>query len=82
MQTHNIHVAKTIFLQLVDAAANGETIIIAKAGAPVVKLVPIATPKRRGILSDMTFNADAFQAMDSEMSALFERTESSDCLIS
>ena len=29
MQTHNIHAAKTHFSQLVDAAAGGETIIIA-----------------------------------------------------
>ncbi|WP_307987218.1 type II toxin-antitoxin system prevent-host-death family antitoxin [uncultured Pseudomonas sp.] len=44
MQIHNIHAAKTHFSQLVDAAAGGETIIIAKAGVPVAKLVPI-TPQ-------------------------------------
>ena len=51
MQTHNIHAAKTHFSQLVDAAAGGETIIIAKAGVPVAKLVPITAPKRRGMLT-------------------------------
>lgn len=75
MQTHNIHAAKTNFSQLVDAAANGETIIIAKAGVPVAKLVPITAPRRRGMLKDVTFNADVSQAMDSEIADLFEHKE-------
>ncbi|SQF94046.1 prevent-host-death family protein [Paucimonas lemoignei] len=75
MQTHNIHAAKTHFSQLVDAAAGGETIIIAKAGIPVAKLVPITPPKRRGMLTNMTFNAEASDAMDAEISDLFEGKE-------
>jgi prevent-host-death family protein len=75
MQTHNIHAAKTHFSQLVDAAAGGETIIIAKAGIPVAKLVPITPPKRRGMLTNMTFNADASEAMDAEIADLFEGKE-------
>lgn len=50
MQPHNIHAAKTHFSHLVDAAAGGETIIIAKAGIPVAKLVPLTAPKRRRML--------------------------------
>ena len=72
MQTHNIHAAKTHFSQLVDAAAGGETIIIAKAGVPVAKLVPITAPKRRGMLAGMTFNAEASDAVDAEIADLFE----------
>lgn len=72
MQTHNIHAAKTHFSQLVDAAAGGETIIIAKAGVPVAKLVPITTPKRRGMLAGVTFNAEASDALDAEMADMFE----------
>ena len=72
MQIHNIHAAKTHFSQLVDAAAGGETIIIAKAGVPVAKLVPITPPKRRGMLSGVTFNADASDALDAEIADLFE----------
>jgi prevent-host-death family protein len=34
MQTVNIHEAKTNFSRLVDAAAGGEEIVIAKAGKP------------------------------------------------
>jgi prevent-host-death family protein len=36
----NIHEAKTQFSRLVDLAAGGEEIIIAKAGQPVARLVP------------------------------------------
>ena len=75
MQTHNIHAAKTHFSQLVDAAAAGETIIIAKAGVPVAKLVPIEAPKRRGMLPNVKFNAEASDAMDAEIADLFEGKE-------
>ena len=44
MLTVNIHQAKTQFSRLVDLAANGEEIIIAKSGKPVARLVPY-TPK-------------------------------------
>jgi prevent-host-death family protein len=36
----NIHEAKTQFSRLIDLAAGGEEIIIAKAGQPVARLVP------------------------------------------
>jgi prevent-host-death family protein len=45
MTTINLHAAKTHFSRLVDEAAAGAEIIIAKAGKPVAKLVPI-TPQR------------------------------------
>jgi prevent-host-death family protein len=41
MQTINIHKAKTHLSRLVDLAANGEPFVIAKAGKPLVKVVPI-----------------------------------------
>jgi prevent-host-death family protein len=51
MRTFNIHEAKTHLSRLVDEAENGEPFIIAKAGKPKVKVVPIDTvkakPKRR-----------------------------------
>ena len=49
MRTINIHAAKTHLSRLVDDAAGGEEIIIAKAGKPVARLVPLADarPKRR-----------------------------------
>ncbi len=51
MRTINIHEAKTHLSRLVDEAEKGEPFIIAKAGKPKVKVVPIDTveaqPKRR-----------------------------------
>jgi prevent-host-death family protein len=41
MKTVNIHAAKTHFSALVEEAAAGEEIIIAKAGKPVARLVPL-----------------------------------------
>ncbi|MGH9224438.1 MAG: type II toxin-antitoxin system Phd/YefM family antitoxin [Acidimicrobiales bacterium] len=42
----NIHEAKTHFSRLVQRAAAGEEIVIAKAGVPLAKLVPYAEPAR------------------------------------
>lgn len=49
MITVNIHQAKTNFSKLVEAAMRGEEIIIAKAGKPAAKLIPIKSvkPKRK-----------------------------------
>ena len=46
MATVNIHKAKTHFSRLVDEAAAGKELIIAKAGKPVAKIVPIKAGKR------------------------------------
>lgn len=42
MQTVNIHEAKTHLSRLADLAGAGEEIIIAKAGRPVARLMPLA----------------------------------------
>ncbi|MBM4312143.1 MAG: type II toxin-antitoxin system prevent-host-death family antitoxin [Deltaproteobacteria bacterium] len=42
MQTINIHEAKTHLSRLVEDAARGNSFIIAKAGKPMVKVVPLA----------------------------------------
>ena len=76
MQKLNIHEAKTHFSRLVDAAAAGEEIIIAKAGKPTARLVPMerATPIRRfGRLKRRVRIADDFDApLPDEMIAAFE----------
>jgi prevent-host-death family protein len=41
MRTVNIHEAKTHLSRLVEQAADGEGFIIAKAGKPMVKVVPL-----------------------------------------
>jgi prevent-host-death family protein len=44
----NIHHAKTHLSKLIAQAENGEEVIIARNGKPVVKLVPVVSkPKRR-----------------------------------
>ena len=63
MLTVNIHAAKTQLSRLLEAAAAGEEVVIAKAGKPIARLVPIATgaPKRRlGLLAGKLTVADNF----------------------
>ncbi|WP_310633466.1 type II toxin-antitoxin system Phd/YefM family antitoxin [Paraburkholderia sp.] len=65
MSTVNIHEAKTHFSRLVDAAASGEEIVIARAGKPAARLVPIepVKPKRRfGGMKGKIQIADDFDA--------------------
>ncbi len=47
MATFNLHAAKTHLSRLVDDAAAGEEIVIAKAGTPMVRLVPVALRTKR-----------------------------------
>ena len=46
MQTVNLYDAKNKFSKLVDAAANGEIIVIARNGKPAAKLVPFSYGER------------------------------------
>ncbi len=76
MQTFNLHDAKTHFSRLVDAAANGEEIIIAKAGVPAARLVPLEPKGKRikfGVLKGKVRISDDFDApLPSEIIAGFE----------
>lgn len=76
MQTLNIHEAKTQFSRLVDAAASGEEIVIAKAGVPTARLVSFERPKvvrRFGGLKGKVRIADDFDApLPDEVIAAFE----------
>jgi prevent-host-death family protein len=54
MDTVNLYEAKTNLSQLVERAAAGEEIVIAKAGRPLARLVPLAkrtTPRPLGLLA-------------------------------
>jgi prevent-host-death family protein len=44
MKPVNIHEAKTHLSRLLDRVAAGEEILIAKAGRPVARLVPVEPP--------------------------------------
>ena len=52
MHSVNVHEAKTHLSRLLDEVAAGREVVIAKAGKPVAKLVPIHTHTKRklGIL--------------------------------
>jgi prevent-host-death family protein len=54
MSIVNVHAAKTQLSRLLDAAAAGEEVIIARAGKPVARLVPIAEAKPRRRLGTLT----------------------------
>lgn len=45
MASYNIYEAKTHFSSLVEKATRGEEVIIAKAGEPLLRLVPISRKK-------------------------------------
>ena len=45
--TVNMHEAKTHLSELVARAEAGEEIVIARSGAPAVRLVPVDRPRRR-----------------------------------
>ena len=47
MKTVNLHAAKTHLSRLVDEAAAGEEVVIAKSGRPMVRLVPVTVKGRR-----------------------------------
>ena len=78
MRTFNMHEAKTHLSRLVEAAANGEPFIIARAGKPVVKVVALEAPsagavRRVGFMAGKISVPKNFDRMGSEeIEALFE----------
>jgi len=72
----NIHEAKTHLSRLVEQAAADREIIIAKAGKPLARLVPLALPvptKKLGLLKGQFKVPDNFNApLDAATLALFE----------
>ena len=76
MRTVNIHAAKTHLSRLVEQAAAGEEIIIAKSGKPVARLCPLADePRRRqlGILDGKIEVPDNFDKLyEEEIRVMFE----------
>ena len=71
MQTVNIHEAKTHLSRLIEQAAKGQPFVIAKAGKPMVKVVPIepaasAQIRRVGFMAGQFSVPDDFDRMGSE----------------
>jgi prevent-host-death family protein len=74
MQTVNIHEAKTHLSRLVEEAAHGEPFIIAKAGKPLVKVVPLDAPvagqtRRLGFMAGQFTVPDDFDQMGADQIA-------------
>ena len=72
----NLYQAKSSLSRLVDRAAAGEEIVIAKAGKPQAKLVPIApvtTARQPGGWEGRVYVADDFdEPLPEEIQAAFE----------
>jgi prevent-host-death family protein len=78
MKTYNIHQAKTHLSRLVEAAAAGEEIVIAKAGKPMARLVAISAggvPRKLGTLAGAVRESADCWAPDPELEALFYGSE-------
>jgi prevent-host-death family protein len=68
MQTINIHEAKTHLSRLVEEAAQGNPFIIAKAGKPMVKVIPLTpedkkTADKIGFMSGEISTPDDFDSL-------------------
>ena len=65
MKTVNIHAAKAHLSGLIEEAIAGEEIVIAKAGKPMVRLVPVGKKdirKTLGMLKGKIWISDDFDA--------------------
>jgi prevent-host-death family protein len=78
IQTVNIHEAKTQLSKLVDQASKGEPFIIAKAGKPLVKVIPVDAPvpkkvQRLGFMTGQITIPEDFDTMGrAEIEQIFE----------
>jgi len=81
--TLNLYDAKTQLSSLVDKAAEGEEIIIAKNGRPLAKLGPIQPVRRKpGRLKGKIWISKDFDAPMPEIEAAFEAAANDDDLFS
>jgi len=77
MHQYNLYEAKTHLSQLVQAALDGEEVLIARAGKPAVRLVPVAEskPKTGGFgclkLAPEALDLAFAPETDAEVAALF-----------
>jgi prevent-host-death family protein len=74
MEITNIHEAKSQLSKLIDRALSGEEVIIAKAGTPVVRLVPIRpdeSPRRGGQWKGRVRVAEDFDVLPDDIAAAF-----------
>jgi prevent-host-death family protein len=73
-ETVNLYDAKTQLSRLVDRANAGEDIVIARAGKPLVRLVPVeaAVPRQAGLLKGLSLPDDLFDPLGEDEQAVWE----------
>lgn len=74
MRIANIHEAKSQLSKLIEHALEGEEVIIAKAGHPMVRLVPVrpeTTPRQGGQWKGKVRIADDFNALPTDLAEAF-----------
>lgn len=73
MTKANVHEAKTNLSKLIEKALNGEEVVIAKAGKPLVRLVPVREKKESvfGIDAGKMWIADDFDELPEDILAAF-----------
>jgi prevent-host-death family protein len=73
-KTVNVHEAKTHLSRLLAEAVAGEDIVIAKAGKPQVRLVPIEDPPKRklGFMEGWDLGDEFFEPLPEEELAAWE----------
>lgn len=62
----NVHEAKTHLSRLLERVKNGEEIILAKAGKPYARLVPLAQPERELGFVEGTVPGSFFEPLPEE----------------
>ena len=75
MTTVNIHEAKTHLSRLLERVAEGEEVVIARAGKPIAKLVPLKHKARRpgGLKGKIRLHRDFDEPLPDEIAAAFRR---------
>ena len=79
MQQYNLYEAKTKLSQLVQAALDGEEVLIARSGKVAVRLVPVvSTQPATGGWGSLRIDAEKLDAaftpaVESEVARLFEK---------
>ena len=74
MIIENMYQAKSHLSRLVERALSGEEVVLAKAGKPLVRLVPVeeaAEPLKMGLLRGKVHIADDFDKLSPEIEEMF-----------
>jgi prevent-host-death family protein len=72
----NVYEAKTQLSRLIEMVERGDDVVIARAGRPVVRMVPYAQvhkePRQLGLMAGQIWMAPDFDEYDQEIIKMFE----------